>query len=487
MRPSPSAYETSGSTKIPRPPWEVLSKLRSSYAIRTLSERGRQRMGRLMPTLLRTVVTRRDPLSTLRRVVVVIESIARRSVYLSLLIERPLALSQLIKLCEGSPMITRQFAKHPLVLDELLDSRTLYSPNKKQALADELRSRLQSVTAGDVEQEMDVLRQFHHASMLRIAAADIGNVLDVTEVSTCLTELAEVCLQAVLDLSYRDMVARYGRPRFTVEGQTHDAAFAIIAYGKFGSGELGYGSDLDLVFLHASRGEAQHTNGDKSVENSVFFVRLAQRIIHMLSTHTADGKLYESDTRLRPSGSDGLLVSSIDAFESYQHEQAWVWEHQALVRARFVAGNPALGEHFGQVRRSVLTLDRDEDQLRRDVSEMRLRMRNEHGSKDTALFDLKHDDGGIADIEFMVQYAALRWGQRLGDALASTNTERLMRAMAELGVMQTEDVDTLLDAYERYRASVHTQSLQEESTRVRSDDFTTIRTKVTKIWQKWFD
>ena len=381
---------------------EILSKLRASYAIRGLSERGRQRMGRLMPALLRTVGTRQDQIGTLKRVVTVIESIARRSAYLALLTERPLALSQLVQLCEASSMVTRQFAKHPLVLDELLDSRSLYASRKKKDLIEEIDARLGSVTTGDVENEMDVLRQFHHASVLRIAAADIAKSLSVTKVSTRLTELAEVCIQTVLNLSYRDMIERYGRPRYTDQGQLYEAPFAIIAYGTFGGGELGYGSDLDLVFLHGSRGDNQFTNGTKVVENSVFFSRLAQRIIHMLSTATADGKLYESDTRLRPSGADGLLVSSIDAFDNYQHRQAWVWEHQALVRARFVAGSEILGEKFENIRLKVLTKERQPKHLLSEVRNMRTRMRAELGTKEITTFDIKRGEGGIADIEFMV-------------------------------------------------------------------------------------
>jgi len=307
-------------------------------------------------------------------------------------------------------------------------------------------------------------------------------------VSDHLTAIAEVSLQKVLALAWRDMAARYGEPRMGDTDDHQPAPFAIAAYGKLGGLELGYASDLDIVLLHGSRGSHQRTDGEKFVDNAVFFARLGQRIIHYLTTATAEGTLYELDFRLRPAGAKGLLVNGLEALRDYLLNEAWTWEHQALVRARVVAGSPALGARFAEIRRELLLLPRDYEKLKRDVREMRARMRRELGSGDSAplaQWDLKQDAGGIADIEFMVQYAALRWAARLGDYLDFTDNIRLLEGIADARLMEAPDVELLTDAYRAYRARVHALALQEE-TIVKGDgdgDLDHYRKAVIGIWK----
>ena len=465
----------------------TLEQLRGSHAVKGLEQRGQSRLARLVPALLRTVLTRELPLLTLKRVATIIEAIARRSVYLALLVERPLALSQLVKLCEASPMVSRQFARYPLLLDELLDSRTLYAPLDAQALSNDMQTRLDAIDDADVEREMDALRHFKQSNLLHVAAADLTQAIDIDEVSERLTHIAEVAIDACLRLAWRDLTRRHGEPHYVHEGKTHKAPFCIVAYGKFGGQELSYGSDLDLVFLHGSHGEAQHTDGGRIIENNVFFPRLAQRIIHYVSTHTAVGSLYTVDARLRPSGTDGLLVTSLASFEQYQREQAWTWEHQALVRARVVAGDPALAEQFESTRRALIELERDPASLRQAVRDMRHRMQTQLGSKDEQLFDIKQDRGGIADIEFMVQYGALAWALKLRNYLHFTDNLRLLSAMADEGLLETDDAHAMADAYRDYRAWVHHLTLAEQPALLPADELADTRARVSTIWRQLMD
>ncbi len=463
--------------------WKHIRRVRESYALKLMDERGRRRLARLAPDLLRAIASQPEPLATLPRVFHIVEAVARRSAYLALLAERPLALSQLVRLCAASPWIARELGRHPVLLDELLDPRTLYAPLDQAALEADVDQRLSVAGDEDLEQEMEVLRQFKNANVLRVAAADVSRIMPLMLVSDHLTAIAEASLGKVLALAWRDMSARYGEPRMGDDDDRHGAPFAIAAYGKLGGLELGYGSDLDIVFLHASRGARQQTDGEKCVDNAVFFARLGQRIIHYLTTATAEGTLYELDFRLRPAGAKGLLVNGVEALRDYLFNEAWTWEHQALVRARVVAGSPALEARFAEIRRDVLRMPRDPETLRREVREMRERMRTELGSSARGDFDLKQDAGGIADIEFMVQYAALRWASRLEDYLDFTDNIRLLEGISEARLMEAEDVELLTDAYRAYRTRVHALALQEETTVKGDGEFDHYRKGVVAIWQ----
>jgi len=454
-----------------------LQMLRQSHACRALSAQGRGRLDRLMPLLLAAVAdtVNHGPIvsvsadQTLQRVLHLIESIMRRTAYLALLIEHPLALSQLVKLCAASPWIAEQLARFPLLLDELLDPRSLYAPLRREALALHLETVLSRNAADDLEQQMDVLRHFKQAQVLRVAAADLVGAIPLMVVSDHLTWIAEVIVEQVLRIAAADVVPE-------PEREAVMAGFAIIAYGKLGGIELGYASDLDLVFLHDGRQEA-----------GMRYTRLGQRIVHILTARTPAGILYEVDMRLRPSGASGLLVSSVEAFENYQNNEAWTWEHQALLRARFVAGATAIGTQFEQVRHAVLSRPRPVEALRDEVRQMRERMRSELAKGDGTQFDLKQGPGGITDIEFIVQYAVLRWGGEYPELLRWTDNIRQLEGLATTGMLSAQDCRLLSDAYQAYRTRAHRLALQQQATLVPVDEFHDYRQTVTGIWERLID
>ncbi|WP_435103403.1 bifunctional [glutamate--ammonia ligase]-adenylyl-L-tyrosine phosphorylase/[glutamate--ammonia-ligase] adenylyltransferase [Arhodomonas sp. AD133] len=464
---------------------ERIAALREGHSTRSLSARGRARLDRLMPMLLQAVAAQDRADAALERVLALLEAVARRTVYLALLNEHPMALSQLVQLCGASPWIARLLTRHPVLLDELLDPRTLYAPLRREALTTELARRLDQVPADDLEQQMEVLRHFRQANVLRVAAADIAGAIPIMVVSDYLTEIAEVVLEQVLAVAWHHVTRRFGQPTGQVDGEAVAQGFAILAYGKLGGIELGYGSDLDLVFINDANGEQLVTDGEKSVENAVFFARLAQRIIHILSTTTPGGVLYEVDTRLRPSGKSGLLATSLDAFAEYQHRNAWTWEHQALVRARVVAGDRTLAERVEAVRREVLATERDRESLRAEVANMRERMRREKASREADVFDLKQDRGGIADIEFMVQYGVLAGAHANPGLLRFTDNIRLLGELSgDNGLFGADAAERLAEAYRVFRAKIHRLTLQEEPARVPADEFPNEREAVTALWDE---
>ncbi|MDX1251462.1 MAG: bifunctional [glutamate--ammonia ligase]-adenylyl-L-tyrosine phosphorylase/[glutamate--ammonia-ligase] adenylyltransferase [Gammaproteobacteria bacterium] len=458
-------------------------RLREGHAWRALSSQGRERMDRLMPLLLGAAGRSAQSVVTLQRLTRLIEAIARRTAYLALLVEHPLALSQLVKLCAASPWIAAMLARHPLLLDELLDPRSLYAPLSRVELTQDLDQRLKAIPPQDLEQQMEALRQFKQAATLHVAAADVAGAMPLMIVSDHLTDIAEIVLAQVLRLAWRHLAERHGQPQCRIGGKLHAPGFAILGYGKLGGIELGYGSDLDLVFLHDSAGEEQYTTGPKVIDNAVFFARLGQRIIHILNTQTPAGVLYEVDMRLRPSGASGPLVSSLEAYTDYQHRQAWTWEHQALVRARVVAGDGIIAAAFGTLRREVLARRRDLVELRREVREMRERMMRELGSRQPGVFDLKQHRGGIADIEFMVQYGVLAWACDHPELLEFSDNIRQLEGLAKAGLLPADDVRLLGDAYRAYRAALHRLTLQDQPALVAATEFVEYRAGVERIWR----
>ncbi len=465
----------------------LCARLREGHTYRALSNQGRARMDRLMPLLLGAISATPHPTTTLLRLIQILEAIARRTAYLALLAENPLALSQLVKLCAASPWITRLLARQPVLLDELLDPRTLYAPLNRHALERDLAERLSAIADDDLEQQMETLRQFKQAAVLHVAAADVAGAMPLMVVSDHLTDIAEVVLTQALWLAWNHLTARHGVPQYTLDGVTHNAGFAIIGYGKLGGIELGYGSDLDLVFLHDSAGDQQHSSGQqssgqKAIDNAVFFARLGQRIIHILSAQTPSGTLYEVDMRLRPSGTSGLLVSNLAAYADYQCNEAWTWEHQALVRARVVAGSATCATTFNELRHEILARHRDTAVLRKEVAEMRKRMRAELGLHQAGYFDLKQQQGGIADIEFMVQYGVLAWTSDHPALADFTDNIRQLQGFAAAGLMPEHDVQQLSNAYRAYRAALHRLTLQEEPAQVSDTEFRDERAAVTRLW-----
>lgn len=464
----------------PEPVIKALRSLRASTLYRGLGERGRARFSRLMPLLFGAARAAGETGVVVSRMLEVVEAIAGRGTYIALLLENPTALSQLARLCAASPWITHYIARHPILLDELLDPRTLYAPPRAQALEAELSRHMADVHDTDLEAEMDYLRHFKQSHTLRVAAADITANMPLMVVSDHLTEIAEVILRRVVEVAWSRMLERYGRPVLP-HGRT--ASFAIVAYGKLGGIELGYGSDLDLVFLHNGEREA-YTDGERALEHAVFFARLGQRIIHILSTRTPAGQIYEVDMRLRPSGESGLLVTSLAGYAAYQREQAWTWEHQALVRARAVAGSAPLAGEFETVRSEILRRERDPERLAAEVRDMRARMRANLEEKEPGLFDLKQGRGGMTDIEFMVQFAVLRWAHDHPPLVIYTDNIRLLETLAAEKLMEPELAEELAEAYRAYRGRVHRLYLRGEPALAEPDEYRRHIDRVSHAWRQ---
>jgi glutamate-ammonia-ligase adenylyltransferase len=464
---------------------EVIRDLRQGPVRRSLSPVGMQRLDRLMPLILEAIVASNDRDALLLRVLALIKTIARRSVYLALLVENPSARAQLLRLCEASPWISEQLRRFPVLLDELLDPRVLYSPPGREGLQQELDEELGQFPLEDEEQVLERLRQFKQVQTLRVAAADITGSLPLMRVSDHLTWLAEVLLQKVLDLSWSRLAAKHGEPFCGPEDTRRPAGFAIVGYGKLGGLELGYGSDLDIVFLHDSAGPDARTTGPIVIDNGEFFARLAQRMVLLIGAYTPAGRLYEVDTRLRPSGASGLLVSSLEAFERYQREAAWTWEHQALTRARVVAGSPMVGQQFDAIRARILGAQRDLSNLRAEVCAMREKMLEEHGSKVQGVFDLKRDRGGITDIEFMVQYWILAHAHAIPSLVRWSDKIRSLETLGSAGVIAPQMAERLADAYRQLRNRIHRLTLAGQDPRVDSPDadLLALREVVEKAWE----
>src|SRR5215469_15148093 len=303
--------------------------------------------------------------------------------------------------------------------------------------------------------------------------------MPLMQVSDRLTDVAELIIERALELAWRQITAQFGVP---TSGDGRPVNVCAVGYGKLGGMELGYSSDLDLVFLHDSHGERQETSAARPIDNQLFFVRLAQRIVHLLTMHSAAGRLYEVDVRLRPSGKGGLLVTNIEAFAEYQREEAWTWEHQALLHARAVAGSPELRVRFEAVRLDVLCHHVRRDSLREEVRNMRERQRRELARGDAARFDIKQDPGGIADIEFLAQYWALRWAAEYPPVALFSDTIRQLELVASADLVPQASVDVLTAAYRAYRAATHRLSLDAASPIVPATAFADMRAAVTALW-----
>jgi len=452
-----------------------------------LSERGQTLMDDLMPAIIDLAAGLEDPDETLTRLLSVITAIARRESYLALLVEAASAREQLARLCGASSWITEVLTRHPVLLDELIDPRQLYAPPERDEINVELTRVLVDMDLDDVETQMERLRVFKQAQQLRVAAADTMNTMPLMRVSDRLAWIAESLVNVALELAWQYMERRHGCPMFEVDGEQRQAQFGVIGFGKLGGIELGYGSDLDLIFVHDSEGQSQVTNGKKSIENGMFFTRLAQRLVHLLSTLTPSGVLYEIDMRLRPNGQSGLLVTSLAALASYQREDAWTWEHQALVRARPIAGGEHVCHGFQRIRNEVLAIERAPASLTTEVVEMRQRMRDELDKSNTAQFDLKQGVGGIVDIEFMVQYAVLGGASRYSQLLEFTDNIRLVEVMSQIDLITAGQAQALIDAYREYRARLHHRVLQGQERCVESSEFEDQRAQVMQIWQQLFE
>jgi glutamate-ammonia-ligase adenylyltransferase len=465
---------------------QTLANLQSGALYQRMDEPSRRRLASVIARLMTLLAGTGQPARLLRRVLPVLEAIGRRSAYLALLIENPAALQRLLTLSQQSEFLVNQIAGHPMLLDELLDPRVLETPPDRAELEGMLADVQRCVADEDIEGRLDRLRQFQRTAVFRVAIADRFGKLPLMKVSDRLTDIAELVIDVALGMARAELVQRYGKPMCGAGDQRREAGFIVVAYGKLGGLELGYGSDLDLVFLHDSAGEDQETDGQRAIDNGQFFVRLAQRLIHYLSIQTSSGHLYEIDTRLRPSGASGLLVSSLDAFRRYQREQAWIWEHQALLRSRSVAGSVDVREAFEHERKEVLTEHVERARLRDEIRNMRERMRAELSGSKAGEFDLKQDPGGLADIEFLVDYWVLSHAAELPELVEHPDNIRQLEALERTGLVPASDCRQLIDIYIRIRERLHELALDGGGRIVAAGELVAERRVVSTLWDAAF-
>lgn len=470
---------------------QQVSAFWSSRQLEKLPEEARQRLKQVWPHLIEAVLQVQEPQVTLMRLLPLLEKVMRRSVYLVMLLENHGAILRLVQMSAASPWISEELVRYPVLLDEFLTSEIDELPSKEE-LAANLRQQLLRVDREDLEGQMRILRLFKKSEVLAVAASDLLAERPLMKVSDALTWIAEVVLESALYLALNALVARHGLPkRANGEQATLDApAFAIVGYGKLGGIELGYGSDLDLVFLHDVDEQAD-TDGEKPISGMTFCARLAQKVMTLLTTQTLDGRAYEVDTRLRPNGHAGMLVASLTAFRQYQEKSAWLWEHQALVRTRGICGGPRVLAAFDQIRHEILTLPRDAAVVREEVRAMRQKMREHLGSSVSAqkagIFHLKQDAGGIVDIEFMAQYGVLAWSGANPDLTRFSDNVRLLDDMATAGCLSRSDAAALTDAYLRERAETHRLALAQKPLTVSAAEWRATRKTVHDLWQRLID
>ncbi|WP_043114278.1 bifunctional [glutamate--ammonia ligase]-adenylyl-L-tyrosine phosphorylase/[glutamate--ammonia-ligase] adenylyltransferase [Solimonas soli] len=476
------ACEALGEAGFGRDPRQVLAaldELRNARLVRAMPESAVQRLLALLGPLFDAAREQAAPEQALSRTLSVVQAVAGRSTYLTLLRDNAVARTQLVRLCGASPWLTGFIAQSPALLDALLDPRTLYAPPDRQALRQELARRTAGLTADDTESGMDLLRRYQKEMTLRIAAADLAGSLPLVQVSDRLTWLAEALVDEALQRAWIEMRAQYGTP---LRGDGAPAGFAVLAYGKFGGIELGYGSDLDLVFVHdCDQLDGDTAQGPRSINNGVWYARLAQRVINWLATQTPAGRAYEIDMELRPNGRSGLLVTSFASFAAYQRESAWTWEHQALTRARCVAGTPAIAEAFAALRREVLMRPRDPATLGHDIVEMRAKMHAKLDKSNAERWDVKQGDGGLIDIEFITQFLVLRDAHRDAAIAEWSDNWRQLEALAAAGALSKDDSAELIRCYRSYRAWLHECSLQNAASFAEPTRFTGERASVRAI------
>jgi glutamate-ammonia-ligase adenylyltransferase len=401
--------------------------------------------------------------ATLNRLLDFFDTIARRSAYLALLTEYPHTLARVIRMMASSDWAAKYLTRHPVLMDELLDDALLHTEPDWQAFAQECRRQLQAFN-GDTERQMDVLREQHHAQLFRLLAQDLDGVLSVERLADHLSALADVLISVTLDAVWQTLASKHrDQPRF-----------AVIAYGKLGGKELGYASDLDVIFLY----------DDEDTEAPAIYAKLAQRFITWMTSHTPAGILFDIDIALRPDGASGLLVSSISAFEKYQHQSAWLWEHQALTRTRFCAGDQNVGTQFETLRTQVLRQTRDPVQLRTEILAMRQRMHEAHPNR-SELFDLKHDAGGMIDIEFIVQFLVLRHAAEYPAMTGDIGNIALLKLAGELHLIDPPLSVAVSDAYRLFRKLQHQIRLTgQDKARVELARVAEPRKAVEQLWHQ---
>jgi glutamate-ammonia-ligase adenylyltransferase len=412
-----------------------LSALAKSQRYQQMAQATKKKLDDLIAPLIEVAAGFPNPDATLARVLDLLEAISRRAAYLALLTEYPQTLQRLASLYSASAWVSTYLTRHPILLDELLDGRVLYASPDWPQQSVQLEQQLADC-GDDTEAKMDVLRHFQHAQAFRLVAQDLAGMWTVEALSDQLSQLADLVLDAALRHAWQNIPTRH----------IENPNFAIVGYGKLGGKELGYASDLDIIFLY----DDAHPDAQEQ------YAKLARRLSTWLTSTTSAGVLYDIDLRLRPNGSSGLLVSSMHAFENYQRENAWVWEHQALTRARFVAGDAALGQRFEELRHKLLTQERDQEVLKKEVLDMRARMLESHPAKEE---DVKNARGGIIDVEFIVQYLILAHAHRLPELTQNSGNIALLAVAAEDGLIDPELAEAGRAAYRYFRKQQHTARL----------------------------
>lgn len=462
-----------------------------SKVIANLSGEARERLDNAYPVIVHALLAHQEQQqlanTALPRLINLLEAICRRSIYLVMIAENPNATVELIPMLSASPWIAHELARYPVLLDTFLHQRYHHLPDKLE-LKDILRQRLLRVEPNDEEELLSVLRLFKKNQVLAVAASDVLAARPIMKVSDSLTYIAAVVLEAALERAFAELVRRYGYP-IGKNGDPvteADCGFAIIGYGKLGGLELSYSSDLDLVFLHDIQ-EQEMTTGDKSVSGMKFAARLAQKLMTYLNTQTRDGRAYEIDMRLRPSGNAGMMIVSCHAFETYQRDKAWAWEHQALVRARAICGDKRVTACFCRIRRDVLALPRTLDEVRLEVTRMRLKMQQHlgtsRGEQNKGKFHLKQDAGGIVDIEFLAQFAVLAYSHEHPSLTKWSDNVRIFEEVAVLEIWDQQVCQDLTDAYLRIRAATHQLALSEQTLLVDESLWQETRALVQNQWQ----
>ncbi len=440
----------------------LLSTLQSPR-MQALPEISRNRLLALINAALPIIAQKAEMQSaTMGRLLDFLETIARRAAYLALLTEYPYTLERVIRMMSASDWAAKYLTKHPILLDELLDNRSLKATPDWPAFAQECQQQLDAVK-GDTERQMDVLREMHHAQQLRLLAQDLEGDLSVEHLADHLTSLADILIAATVQAAWETIANRH----------CETPQFAVIAYGKLGGKELGYASDLDVIFLYQ----------DDHPDAPALYAKLAQRFITWMTSHTSAGILFDVDIALRPDGASGLLVSSLASFEKYQSESAWLWEHQALTRARYCTGDAAIGARFEAIRENVLRQQRDAATLKVEVVKMRQKMRDAHPGR-PPLFDLKHDAGGMIDIEFIVQFLILQHAALYPSLTADIGNIALLKLCGESGLIDAVLAADAANAYRKFRKLQHQIRLQgEERARVEKSLVQTEVGTVIELWQ----
>lgn len=408
-----------------------LRQLKNSSKYRQLSSHAQTRFDAVLPRVLEVAQATRKPDATVVRLLDFLENISRRSAYLVFLQQYPKALKQLAELMSQSAWLAQYLHRHPILLDELLSAQLMERLNWSQ-LKQELSQTLNACE--DTESKMDALRHFQHAQIFRLAVQDLAGLWTVEALSDELSLLADIILEQTLSHIWRELA----------KTDSSEPKFAIIGYGKLGGKELSYTSDLDLVYLFED--DADELN---------LYLKISRRLSTWLSGSTGAGTLYELDLRLRPNGESGFLAHSLTAFEKYQRENAWTWEHQSLTRARFICGDADLGAKFERVRREILTRERNKIQLKQEIISMREKMFVTHPPKDE---DVKYARGGVVDVEFMVQYWVLSESRNYPELLENYGNIALLKMVAERGLIDPDLAEQAQQAYRYFRQQQHYQT-----------------------------